>query len=199
MRSLMEKNDGRPQNQRIGQAFIHTCQTSEEYALCDVCHIYGAPGDRDFSSPTRLIVRDVMLTQESVDMLSDARTDLPFTEVKWEVAIDRVTSAAVPRQLERVPAGVDFGDFHFVYSVFEAGDDARFGRVIDGMSLLQDDYLGGSGTRGSGKIAFQHMKVQLKRSDAYTDPETLGEFADLQALAGERDKLIARIRALLPA
>jgi CRISPR-associated protein Csm3 len=198
MRSLMEKNDGRPQNQRIGQATIHICQNGEEYATCDVCHIYGAPGDKPFSRPTRLIVRDVMLTEESVEALSNARTDLPYTEVKWEVAIDRVTSAAVPRQLERVPAGVDFGQFELVYSIYERGDDARFGRVIDGMSLLQDDYLGGSGTRGSGKIAFQGMKVRLKRSDAYTEPETLGEYDDLQALVAGREGIVSQIRGLLP-
>ena len=48
------------------------------------------------------------MTDHSVNALQE-RTDLPFTEAKTEVSIDRVTSAANPRQIERVPAGAAFG------------------------------------------------------------------------------------------
>jgi CRISPR-associated protein Csm3 len=197
MRSLLEKNDGRPQNRPIGQATIHSCATGEEYATCDVCQIYGVPGEAGFSRPTRLVVRDVALTDTSAGQLATAKTDLPFTEVKWEVAIDRVTSAAVPRQMERVPAGAEFGPFEIVFSLYDPGDDARFKRVVDSMSLLVDDYLGGSGSRGSGKISFEAMTVILKRSEEYLKPETLLESADLDGLSRQVTQIQARVRRLL--
>ena len=167
MRSQMEKFHGLLQNRRIGQVYIHTCDKAQEYAGCIVCHIYGVPGEMDFSTSTRLVVRDVQLTDESAEMLNSARTDLPFSEVKWEAAIDRVTSAATPRQMERVPAGAVFGPAELVYSIYEAADVRRFGNVIEGMQLLEDDYLGGSGSRGSGKVVFRDIKLVAKARGNY--------------------------------
>jgi CRISPR-associated protein Csm3 len=167
MRSQMEKFHGLPQNRRIGQVRIHTCQSQDAYADCVVCHIYGVPGEMDFSTSTRLVVRDVQLTEESVEALNQAKTDLPFSEVKWEAAIDRVTSAATPRQMERVPAGAVFGPAELVYSVYEPADVARFEYVVEGMQLLEDDYLGGSGSRGSGKVAFRDIRLMAKARENY--------------------------------
>jgi len=168
MRSQMEKFHGLPQNQRIGRdVHIHTCKNGDDYANCVVCHIYGLPGDSNFSTSTRLVVRDVQLSEESVARLNAAKTDLPFSEVKWEAAIDRVTSAATPRQMERVPAGAVFGPAEMVYSVYERADVKRFENVVEGMQLLEDDYLGGSGSRGSGKVAFRAIKLTAKARDSY--------------------------------
>jgi CRISPR-associated protein Csm3 len=199
MRSLLEKNDSRPQNQSIGRDVkIHTCKSAADYATCDVCQIYGVPGEAGFSQPTRLVVRDVMLTDASANDLDNrAKTDLPYTEVKWEVAIDRVTSAAVPRQMERVPAGAEFGEFELVFSLYDPADAGRFKRLLDSMSLLEDDYLGGSGSRGSGKIAFENMVVTLKKSADYLQPEKLADAKDLSALIEKlpavREKITASI------
>ena len=168
MRSQMEKFHGCPQNQRIGQdVHIHTCKNADDYANCVVCHIYGLPGDSSFSTSTRLVVRDVQLTKESVAKLNAAKTDLPFSEVKWEAAIDRVTSAATPRQMERVPAGAVFGPAEMVYSIYDAADVGRFANIVEGMQLLEDDYLGGSGSRGSGKVAFRNIKLVAKARATY--------------------------------
>ena len=167
MRSQMEKFHGLPQNKRIGQVIIHSCNNANDYANCIVCHIYGLPGEADFSTSTRLVVRDVQLSDDSVKKLSAAKTDLPFGEVKWEAAIDRVTSAATPRQMERVPAGAVFGPAEMVYSIYEAADIERFANVIEGMQLLEDDYLGGSGSRGSGKVVFRNIKLTAKSRDNY--------------------------------
>ncbi|MCP4538872.1 MAG: type III-A CRISPR-associated RAMP protein Csm3 [Chloroflexi bacterium] len=167
MRSQMEKFHGLPQNRRIGQVTIHTCKSGQEYANCIICHIYGLPGDSDFSTSTRLVVRDVQLSEDSVTKLDAAKTDLPFSEVKWEATIDRVTSAATPRQMERVPAGAVFGPAELVYSIYDAADVGRFVNVIEGMQLLEDDYLGGSGSRGSGKVAFRNITIKAKARDNY--------------------------------
>jgi CRISPR-associated protein Csm3 len=195
MRSQMEKFHSRPQNQRIGQVTIHTCQSAQEYADCAVCHIYGLPGQRDFSTSTRLVVRDVQLTEESVEALRKAKTDLPLSEVKWEAAIDRVTSAATPRQMERVPAGAVFGPAELVYSVYEADDVTRFEHVLEGMQLLEDDYLGGSGSRGSGQVAFRDIRVYARARGDYNNeryfPEEDASFESLAALTARLDELLA--------
>jgi len=153
MRSLAEKATGAAQTFSIGRDVrVHVCQTSEGYQTCRVCPVFGTLGQQAFSRPTRLLARDAFLSPESVERLERARTDLPFTEVKWEAAIDRVTSAATPRQVERVPAGAVFAPFELVYSVYEAADLERFRWLAGMMKLLEDDYLGGLGSRGGGKI-----------------------------------------------
>lgn len=196
MRSLMEKSYRRPQNTDLGNATIHTCKKYSDYKDCYVCQIFGTPGDAKFSQPTRLVVRDIPLQEDGIEQLGRV-TDLRYSEVKWEVAIDRVTSAANPRPIERVPAGAEFGPFELVFSLYKPGDDERFGRVVDGMSLLEDDYLGGSGSRGSGKIAFQEMTVTLKRSDDYLSPQILGTYTSLNELTTALGDIKASIGNLL--
>ena len=191
MRAQMEKLHGLPQNRPIGQVTIHTCDSAEAYATCNVCHIYGVPGEMDFSTSTRLVVRDVQLAADSVRELEKLRSDLPFSEVKWEVAIDRVTSAATPRQMERVPAGAVFGPAELVYSIYEAADLGRFARVIEGMQLLEDDYLGGSGSRGSGKVAFRNIQIYTRAHDTYGQKRHFRQepFDNLENLVGQMDAL----------
>ena len=71
VRSLLEKYRGLPQNQRIGQGSIHSCNDKDIYANCDVCQIFGVPGERKFATPTRLVVRDVHLSDVSATTLEE--------------------------------------------------------------------------------------------------------------------------------
>ncbi len=205
MRSLLEKYHGLPQNRNIGGTMIHSCRKPEEYANCDVCQVFGVPGEEKFATPTRLVVRDVHLTPKSVqDLEEKAHTDLPYTEVKTEVSIDRVTSAANPRQMERVPAGAVFGPAELVFSVY-AGDACsptkdvgRLRTVVEGLQLLEDDYLGGLGSRGSGKVSLQNIRVSVRGSDNYlADPELIGEFPTLRDLIEGLDDLIDGVKSSL--
>lgn len=194
MRSQMEKLHQRPQNRRIGRdVSIHVCEQAEDYARCVVCPIFGVPGNIKSSTSTRLVVRDVPLAERSVKDLAKLKTDLPFSEVKWEAAIDRVTSAATPRQMERVPAGAVFGPAELVYSVYEPADVDRFQHVVEGMQLLEDDYLGGSGSRGSGKVKFGNIKLYTRASDAYRTPRPFRQepFRNLSKLAAQVEALLA--------
>lgn len=176
MRSLWEKLNGAPQNFAVGRdVSIHVCENANEYDKCPVCRIYGVPGDKESSAPTRLLVRDVQLDTES---LKDARTDMPFTEVKWEAAIDRVTSAATPRQIERVPAGALFKEMEMVFNIFEADDRKRFLDVLTAMQLIEDDYLGGQGSRGSGKVEFQKLTITCKSATDYNNPVKSSLYTD---------------------
>ena len=116
----------------------------------------------------RLIVRDCLLTRKSAQRLfSSKTTDMPYTEVKTEVAIDRVTSAAVPRQLERVPAGAVFRMEHII-NVYEGDDENRLLNLLfEGLLLLQNDYLGGKGSRGSGQVRIVVGRVRYKDRSIY--------------------------------
>lgn len=205
MRSLLEKYNGLEQNQRIGQGFIHSCQDGDEYAECDVCQVFGVPGERDFATPTRIVVRDVHMQPASAAKLeSTGRTDLPYTEVKTEVSIDRVTSAANPRQMERVPAGTIFGDAEIVYSLYNGdgcdvgADVARLRTIIEGLQLMEDDYLGGLGTRGSGKVRLQNIQAKMRgREDYLSEPVVLGEYESLEKLLKALEELQAQVRTNL--
>jgi len=209
MRSLLEKYRGLEQNQKIGQGYIHSCQDAQQYPGCAVCQVFGVPGERDFATPTRLVVRDTHLSAQSVEALEKSgRTDLPYTEIKTEVSIDRVTSAANPRQMERVPAGSVFSDAELVYSIYDgdgckaAQDVARLQTVLEGLQLLEDDYLGGLGSRGSGKVRFKAIKIFVRKQATYLDDAQAGvsplyEFATLGDLLAKRAEVLEKIKKAL--
>lgn len=202
MRSQTEKVLGKKQNNRIGQVTIHTCKSEDEYRAgggCVVCHVFGVPAEIGYPGPTRLVVRDVNLTPGSAEALDHANTELRYAEIKTEVAIDRVTSAATPRSLERVPAGAVFGPAELVFGIYEAADYDRLKVVIDALQLVEDDYLGGAGSRGSGKVQFTNLKVTARERNAYDKEIMLGEYTSVQQMAddfnGIKDKLAQNIKA----
>jgi CRISPR-associated protein Csm3 len=193
MRSQLEKTLGLPQNNRIGQVTIHTCKKAGEYNAnggCPVCHIFGVPGEVEAAGPTLLLVRDVPMIEATKNDLIRAHTDLAYTELKTEVAIDRVTSAATPRNLERVPAGAVFGPAELVYSIYNEGDFKRLRHVVDGLQLLEDDYLGGYGSRGSGKICLQNLNITARSSKDYSNLHTFNTLAGLKELGEAFEELI---------
>ena len=193
MRSLLEKYRGLPQNQRIGQGNIHSCNQPEDYESCAVCQVFGVPGERDFGTPTRLVVRDAHMTDESANALQD-RTELPYTEAKTEVSIDRVTSAANPRQFERVPAGAVFGPAHLVYTIYNGSDCdprkdiERLATVLEGLQLLEDDYLGGQGSRGAGQVELKKIVVKVRR-DYSQGKKVAKEYGSLSEWAADMSQL----------
>jgi len=132
---------------------------------CTICKVFGVSAE-DEGMPARLIVRDSDLLN-SEELHKSKNTDMPYTEVKTEVVIDRITSAATPRQFERVPAGAIFG-LNLVCNIYEDDDEnAIMGKVFEGLRLVQDDYLGGSGTRGYGQVKFGIESVKYKDRNCY--------------------------------
>ena len=119
------------------------------------------------NQPSKIIVRDAMLSDESKKMLLDCdNLDMPYTENKFENVIDRVKGIAQhPRQTERVPAGAKF-NAEFVINVWDDDDEQELIALFEkGIRLLENDYLGGSGSRGYGQIKFGEMK-KMELSDA---------------------------------
>jgi CRISPR-associated protein Csm3 len=117
--------------------------------------LFGVSAAESNKQPTRLMVRDAHLTPTSKKQLENApNTDMPLTEVKTEVNIDRITSAANPRQFERVPAGAEF-HFEMILTLLSGDDASQFLNLIrEGLEMLKNDSLGGHGSRGYGAVDF---------------------------------------------
>lgn len=116
------------------------------------------------AGPTRLVLRDAAIDGKWRDeILGDG---LPLTEEKTEVVIDRISGKAGragTRQTERVPAGALF-DFAMAFRIFDTGDGgardvACLNWVLQGLDLLEQDALGGSGSRGYGRIRFENLTL----------------------------------------
>lgn len=124
----------------------------------DVNNLFGCS---ETNQPSKLIVRDAMLQKESVEKLRNCdNLDMPYTEGKWENVIDRVKGTAEhPRQTERIPAGVYF-DVEFVINVWDNDEEQALINLLEkGINALENDYLGGSGSRGYGQILFGERKL----------------------------------------
>jgi CRISPR-associated protein Csm3 len=170
LRSLLERRyegvNGLAYN-RDGGARIkrHECDSRMNAINCPVCGPFGSTGQGG-NHPARLIVRDGFLTAASVARLRRLSTGTFMTEWKFENAIDRITSAANPRQLERVPKGATFC-VEFAYTVEDEGNgDAAatsaedLARLREALVLLEADALGGNGSRGYGKVSFSNVKLR---------------------------------------
>ncbi|MEC4816687.1 MAG: type III-A CRISPR-associated RAMP protein Csm3 [Scytonema sp. PMC 1069.18] len=122
---------------------------------------------RGRNAPARLIVRDCHLLPESAEQLKKVDTGLYMTEWKFENGIDRVTAAANPRQLERVPAGAKF-QFELIYTVEDATQAIEdLQNIAIALAILEDDALGGHGSRGYGKVRFQNFQFSYRNLNQY--------------------------------
>lgn len=163
LRSLLEIADG-----NIGPGFANT--NIKNGPSMDVTKVttllFGsAITDTEKQRPSRIIVRDGALLNPQ-DL---SKTELLYTETKTEVVIDRVTSAASLRHFERVPAGAKFR-LDLVLNIFEGdpyGEAQLLETLLRGLVLVQDDYIGGSGSRGNGSVQFKIDTVIERSSDYY--------------------------------
>ncbi|OPZ94295.1 MAG: RAMP superfamily protein [Firmicutes bacterium ADurb.Bin419] len=136
--------------------------------------LFGYNG-KDLIIPSRLQFFDLFMSEESVEELKMADTDLYLTEIKFENSISRATCVANPRQMERVPAGAAF-DFRLCYNVEkeeELEDD--FKTIGQGMKLLTLDYIGKGGSRGNGRISFEEIEVEEMMGYDKVDTKKLKE------------------------
>jgi CRISPR-associated protein Csm3 len=208
MRSLLEKHYGKEPNWRIAQTWIHVCENGEDYKTCQVCQVFGVPAELEQkykNTPTRILVRDLFLSDESAKQLEDLSLDRPYTEIKTEVSIDRITAQANPRSVERVPAGAVFGPGEFVYTIYEGDnladpktDVERLAVVFEAMNLLEHDYLGGMGSRGSGKVQFENIRISLRAGPNYFEAEVpIVEAKSVSELIAKKEEILSKIRAAL--
>jgi CRISPR-associated protein Csm3 len=173
-RELYENCNDEKKKKKIGQVI-----DSEFYNDCDdellkkkaklIITLFGeSAGNESVVKPqiTRAIFRDSFLTKESRKLYLDEKIKL--SEEKAENTINRVNVKANPRFIERVPAGVEF-DFEVVLREFKEDEifivkdnqdkkNSLLEETLElGMLLLQNDALGGGGSRGNGRIEFERF------------------------------------------
>ncbi len=104
---------------------------------------------------SRAIFRDSMLTSKSARELQNYLGEGTFTEIKAENSIDPLKGkAANPRFIERVPAGAVFQG-EIILQVFDGDPEQEMKQfLLEGLNLLSLNYLGGSGSRGYGRISY---------------------------------------------
>jgi CRISPR-associated protein Csm3 len=144
MRHLLEVKYGRTQNGR-------PCDCGS----CPVCSLFGCGDTRRTKEPSRLIFRDCFLESDAEKLIE--KVDV---EKKAGVRIDRMTGKAADKALysyERIPEGVCFA-VEISIRVYE-GDSVEAMKkwVSSGLSMIEDDVLGGKGTSGSGKVVFSNL------------------------------------------
>lgn len=133
------------------------------------------------ATPARLTAYDAPLIPDSITAPMRENLDDELTEVKSENAIDRVTCQANARTLERVPAGARFR-VRFVLDVLCAEDRQLLGTLLTGLRLLEDDALGGGGSRGSGRVRFADWRLTWRSKAFYAG--AAAEEVLLESIAG---------------
>ena len=160
LRSILEYKYGRVGSQG------NPCGCAQPLDACPVCTIFG-PHLKPVHElgPSRLIVRDALLSEQSLDGLSKLNREegLQYAEVKTENIIDRRTGIARQgglRTQERVPKGTSF-DLNMSLRIFENDDEAKMvSHIKEALELLESDYLGGSGTRGYGWVEVKDLTTE---------------------------------------
>lgn len=144
---------------------------------CPLQRIFGVPAEINTNmkhiegiGPSRLIVRDAYPDEATITMWKTLDSELMFTEYKPENTIDRITSAANPRFLERVVKGSVF-NVEFIFGLYkidkiEKPDVNFIIHFLEALKLLEHSTLGGSGSRGYGQVSFKFAEpILLKKED----------------------------------
>ena len=114
--------------------------------------------------------------------------NIGLTEIKAENSINRITSVANPRQIERVNRGVCF-DVRIAYDIVNENEiNEDFKALAKAIKLLQYDYLGGHGTRGYGRVRLKNLRLILL--------ETSLEICQLEELKDILEKGCAELEIL---
>jgi len=150
MRSLLEWNN-RLVHYGNGEPFssknLSKIPEPDKKNAQNLLKLFGDSSSENIFGMTRISVGDCSLIEEG----------LVTSEAKYENVIDRQKGTAQhPRQTERVPAGVKF-NFSIRVKVIEENVDSESElkeMVENGLKLIENDYLGGSGSRGYGRVKF---------------------------------------------
>lgn len=145
-----------------------------------VCRVFGDSSCKE-AVPSVLVVRDALYNEATRRNGKYIQNDLPVTEAKLEIAVDRITGHALPRTIERVPVGAVF-TFDLIYKVqtYENGKflnestDPEFksvsdlcediGNILDALEAIEEfEGLGGHTSRGSGRVKFTISNVSIRK------------------------------------
>jgi len=184
---------------------IHMCDDPS----CEICRVFGRTPEKLESKEasqtldsmiytTRLKVDDAYPADETV---KDWERFLPEgVEVKYENVLDRLTSRANPRGVERVPKGSKF-KVTMSYKIFDQEDVENVGVIFQSLKLVEDDYLGGYGSRGYGRVKFENISMRLKKREYYENCDDQskvmvgkGSYDSLEELLRDMEEIKKQIR-----
>ena len=130
-------------------------KTPDEDAVC-LTSLFGSAKKGQVKT-SKILFNDMFL--ENMDELKYAGLT-GATEVKFENSIQRTTAVANPRQIERVIRGAKF-PMQLIYEVTNESEMVHDFEILkDGFQLLEYDYLGGSGSRGYGRVKIMDIHVE---------------------------------------
>lgn len=164
MRSLLEWRSGAVQENALGWKDYERASGTQQAEVKRVLQLFGISGDAKIGveqmssiGPTRISFWDCNLNASwEAQMRED---NFALVEVKTENRINRISGVAEhPRQTERVPAGALF-DFRLSVKRLTGDGDDLLNTVLQGMKLLELDSVGGSGSRGYGKVRFINLSI----------------------------------------
>ena len=183
IRSLLEWKSGAVQDALLGHDDYKRAEeagdVAQQTAVKHILQLFGISGDTQDEGfqkqigHTRLAFWDCPLDETYAQEQRD--NDRLYTEAKSENRINRIAGTAEhPRQTERVPAGAKFR-FKLTLKTFD-GDDATLRQtLLTGLKLLEWDSLGGSGSRGYGKVRFDNLELDGKNiSDEFAQLKPFG-------------------------
>jgi len=181
VRSLLEmksgliiKTDGKP----LHAGLLKNLAGAEERECKNILKIFGSGGSDAEAiaeydiGPTRVSFADCPLNAEWRQQPQAKRWG--FFEVKSENSIDRIRGVAQnPRFTERVVAGAEF-DFSVSLKLLSSDEEALFDYLLLGLRLLEKDAVGGSGSRGYGRIEFDFADSEIKDKFMNIEPFAMG-------------------------
>lgn len=166
MRSLLEWRSGAVQEKPLGaREYEKETDIAKKAAIKNIVQLFGMGGGEMQDNkklvleigPTRLAFWDCHLEEAWKQEVRENNQLL--TEVKSENIINRISGTAEhPRNTERIPAGARF-DFCLSLKKLAGDDELLLTTVLEGLKLIELDSLGGSGSRGYGKVRFENLHI----------------------------------------
>ncbi len=125
---------------------------------CLVCKLFGVHQAKNIQEPVRMRIEDLYPTESTIN-LWERVLDSGYTEMKTENMINRIRGVAEnPRHTERVIAGSEFEGWITIRLFEKDRNGEEFIKLLKrAFDMLEDDYLGGSGSRGYGRV-----KIKVK-------------------------------------
>ena len=166
LRSLLELSD-----KKSSESVIENRGKVSSDEECIAVQLFGTTPKEDVKAEdektyqTRTIVRDSLPTQETIEKWENSDELYAGSEIKWENTINRITSEANPRNIERVPRGSEF-NLEIIFSTYSEAETKNLVKLLEVLKLLENNYLGGSGSRGSGQVSFKNITI-VKRDVSY--------------------------------
>ncbi|MGB9736095.1 MAG: type III-A CRISPR-associated RAMP protein Csm3 [bacterium] len=177
VRSLLEMESGLMSYTRGNVVSTETLRkVKNDSTLKEKCEailkIFGSSGadieDETEFGPTRVSFADCYLDEKWKEEAKKNRWLL--TEEKSENVIDRIKGTAKdPRAIERVPEGTKF-KFLITFKILQEDDNKLFDELLRGLKLLEMDTLGGNGSRGYGRIAFEFDDSKINEAFKTLNP-----------------------------